>query len=115
MISCRTSELVYSVFEYPDCGEIKFSYHTCKSRFYLSCGNKYVRKRTETILQKCYNCKHRHIVFTISDFLWHFLEKIESFSIFYFKLFPKLYFLGLKININPKIIFKVLSLFSYLR
>ena len=50
MISCRTSVLGYSVYECPDCGEIKFSYHTCKSRFCPSCGNKYVRKRTETIL-----------------------------------------------------------------
>lgn len=28
MISCRTSELGYSIYECPDCGEIKFSYHT---------------------------------------------------------------------------------------
>ena len=75
MISCRTSSLGYSVYECPDCGEIKFCYHTCKSRFCPSCGNKYVRKRTEAILQKCYNCKHRHIVFTMSDFLWDFFRK----------------------------------------
>lgn len=75
MISCRTSELGYSVYECPDCGELKFSYHTCKSRLCPSCGNKYVRKRTEAILQKCYNCKYRHIVFTISDFLWDFFRK----------------------------------------
>ena len=75
MISCRTSDLGYSVYECPDCGELKFSYHTCKSRFCPSCGNKYVRKRTEAILQKCYNGKHRHIVFTISDFLWDFFRK----------------------------------------
>ena len=68
MISCRTSKLGYSVYECPDCVEIKFSFHTCKSRFCLSCGNKYVRKRTEAILQNCYSCKHRYIVFTISDF-----------------------------------------------
>lgn len=70
MISCGTSELGYSLYECPDCGELKFSYHTCKSRFCPSCGNKYVKKRADSILQKCYNCKHRHIVFTISDFLW---------------------------------------------
>lgn len=27
MISCRTSKLGYSVYECPDCGEIKFSFH----------------------------------------------------------------------------------------
>ena len=76
MISCRTSSLGYSLYECPDCGEIKFCYHTCKSRFCPSCGNKYVKKRAENILQKCYNCKHRHIVFTISNYLWD-LFKID--------------------------------------
>lgn len=75
MISCKTASLGYSVYECSHCGEIKFCYHTCKSRFCPSCGNKYVRTRTEFILQKCYNCKHRHIVFTISDFLWDFFRK----------------------------------------
>lgn len=75
LISCRTSSLGYSVFECSHCGEIKFSYNTCKSRFCPSCGNKYVRKRAEAILQKCYNCKHRHIVFTISDELWSIFRK----------------------------------------
>ena len=75
MRSCKTSELGYSVYECPDCGELKFSYHTCKSRFCPSCGNKYVKKRADAILQKCYNCKHRHIVFTISDYLWDIFRK----------------------------------------
>ena len=89
MISCRTSELGYSVYECPDCGELKFSYHTCKSRFCPSCGNKYVRKRTEAILQKCYNCKHRHIVFTISDFLWDFFRKDRKLLDFLFQAVSK--------------------------
>ena len=50
MISCRTSSLGYSLYECPDCGEIKFCYHTYKSRFCPSCGNKYVKKRAENIL-----------------------------------------------------------------
>lgn len=75
MIKCKTIKLGYSLYECPNCNEIKFIFHTCKSRFCPSCGNKYVRKRTEAILQKCYNCKHRHIVFTISDFLWDFFRK----------------------------------------
>lgn len=85
MISCKTSALGYSVYECPDCGELKFSYHTCKSRFCPSCGNKYVRKRTESILQKCYNCKHRHIVFTISDYLWDYFRKDRKLIAFLFQ------------------------------
>ena len=36
MISCRTSDLGYSVYECPDCGEIKFSYHTCNHRYLMA-------------------------------------------------------------------------------
>lgn len=89
MISCRTSALGYSVYECSDCGEIRFSYHTCKSRFCPSCGNKYARMRTEAILQKCYNCKHRHIVFTISDYLWPFFRKDRKLLDLLFKAASK--------------------------
>ena len=75
MMSCRTAQLGYSLYECPDCGETKFCFHTCKSRFCPSCGNKYALKRAESILQKCYKCKHRHIVFTISDILWPLFRK----------------------------------------
>jgi len=75
MINCKTSALGYSLYECPDCENKKFVFHTCKSRFCPSCGNSYVRKRTDNILSKCYNCKHRHIVFTISDQLWDIFRK----------------------------------------
>ena len=79
MISCRTSELGYSVYECPDCGEIKFSYHTCKSRFCPSCGNKYVRKRTEAILQKCYNP-----TFSVAKTKNHrFTQYFQGFAMFF--------------------------------
>ncbi len=78
MTSCRTSSLGYSLFECPHCGELKFVFHTCKSRFCPSCGVAYVKKRTNNILSKCYNCKHRHIVFTISDYLWDLFRKDRS-------------------------------------
>jgi len=74
VISCKTSALGYSFYECPTCGESKCVYHTCKSRFCSSCGNKINIKRVDKTLSKCYNCKHRHIVFTISDFLWDFFR-----------------------------------------
>lgn len=52
MISCKTLQLGYSLYECSHCKELKFSFHTCKSRFCPFCGNKYVRKRIESILQK---------------------------------------------------------------
>ena len=70
MIKCKTIKLGYSLYECPNCNKIKFVFHTCKSRFCPSCGNSSIRKRTNKILSKCYKCDHRHIVFTISDYLW---------------------------------------------
>lgn len=114
MIACKTSELGYSVYECPDCGEIKFSYHTCKSRFCPSCGNKYVKKRSGAILQKCYNCKHRHIVLLFLIIFGIFLEKIENLSIYFFVLSLLPYFLGLKAILKKNIILQVFSQFSTL-
>lgn len=65
MISCRTSKLGYSVYECPDCGEIKFSFHTCKSRFCPSCSNKYNKQRSASIFSKL--LFNYNVVFTIPD------------------------------------------------
>ena len=65
MISCRTSKLGYSVYECPDCVEIKFSFHTYKYRFCHYCGNKYNKQRFASIFSKLlFNC---NVVFTIPD------------------------------------------------
>lgn len=75
MMLCKTKALGGSVFKCPNCGEEKFVYHTCKSRFCNSCGIKYSKQRALSIESKLLNCSHRHLVFTISDFLWPlFLE-----------------------------------------
>lgn len=65
VIACHNKELGYSVYECPDCHDIVFVGHTCKSRICSSCGYKYKNARVENIMQTAYNCKHRQIVFTI--------------------------------------------------
>ncbi|MGM9834765.1 MAG: transposase [Bacilli bacterium] len=65
IINCFNKDLGCSVYECPNCHDIIFLGHTCKSRFCSSCGYKYKLERVENILQKAYNCKHRQIVFTI--------------------------------------------------
>ena len=75
MINCKTSALGYSCFKCPNCGEEKIVYNTCKSRFCNSCGIKYAKQRADFIESKLISGNHRHLVFTISDFLWPlFLE-----------------------------------------
>lgn len=75
MIDCKTAALGYSCFKCPNCGEEKIVYNTCKSRFCNSCGIKYAKQRSNSIESKLITGNHRHLIFTISDFLWPlFLE-----------------------------------------
>lgn len=75
MLKCKTSALGYSCYKCHNCGEEKVVYNTCKSRFCNSCGVKYSKQRALNIESKLIAGNHRHLVFTISDFLWKlFLE-----------------------------------------
>ena len=65
IIDCANKNLGCSVFECPNCHDIIFIGHTCKSRLCSSCGYKYKNERVENILQTAYRCNHRQIVFTI--------------------------------------------------
>lgn len=65
MINCHNKSLGCSVFECPECHDMIFVGHTCKSRLCSSCGYKIKNQRVENILETCYKCKHRQIVFTI--------------------------------------------------
>ena len=67
IIDCFNKNLGCSLYECPNCHDIIFVGHTCKSRFCSSCGYKYKNNRVESILQTAYNCKHRQIVFTIPE------------------------------------------------
>ena len=67
IIDCYNKNLGCSVYECPNCHDIIFVGHTCKSRFCSSCGYKYKNDRVESILQTAYNCNHRQIVFTIPE------------------------------------------------
>lgn len=67
IIDCYNKDLGCSVYECPNCKDIVFIGHTCKSRLCSSCGYKYKNQRVHSILQTAYNCKHRQIVFTIPE------------------------------------------------
>lgn len=74
MMKCRTKHLGYSLYECPNCHNVHIQYHSCKSKFCTSCGNKYSKERVISITSKLYNCNHRHLVFTIHDALWNLLR-----------------------------------------
>lgn len=75
MMKCKTRELGYSVFKCPTCEYESIVPNTCKSRVCSSCGIKYAKQRTETIMEHLHNCPHRHMVFTIPDILWPYFRK----------------------------------------
>lgn len=84
MMNCKTPSLGGSVFKCPQCGNIKYVFHTCKSRFCNSCGIKYAKQRSLAIQSKLISCNHRHLVFTISDILWPlFLENRDRLNLMF--------------------------------
>ena len=78
IIDCYYKNLGCSLYECPNCHDIVFIGHTCKSRFCSSCGYKYKSYRVESVLQTAYNCPHRQIVFTIPS-------KLRSYFFFPFE------------------------------
>ena len=82
IIDCFNKNLGSSLYECPNCHDIIFVGHTCKSRFCSSCGYKYKNHRVESIMQTDYNCNHRQIVFTIPEqlrnyFFYPFEDRIN--------------------------------------
>ena len=80
IIDCANKNLGCSLYECPNCHDIIFIGHTCKSRLCSSCGYKYKNDRVESVMQTAYNCNHRQIVFTIP----------ESLRIYFFKDYEKM-------------------------
>lgn len=58
MMICNSPKLGSSVFKCPNCGNYKFSYNTCKSRFCNSCGVKYSKQRSLSIESKLISATH---------------------------------------------------------
>lgn len=85
IINCYNKNLGCNVYQCPDCNNISFISHTCKSRFCSSCGYKYKLERVENILSTAYNCKHRQIVFTCAKELWpYFFIDFDNLINIYF-------------------------------
>ena len=74
IIDCANHNLGTSVYVCPEDNEVIFSHHTCKGKLCSSCGIKSHKVKTQNILEKCINTKHRHITFTIPNDLnmWFF-------------------------------------------
>jgi len=92
VIDCSNHNLGASVFVCPNDDEVIFSHHTCKGKLCSSCGIKSQKIKTENILQKCLNVKHRHITFTIpKDLTPWFFDDLTSSNILFSSVSDTIY------------------------
>jgi len=75
VIKCGDWHNGYTMYRCPDCGSIKVVPFRCHSRFCNTCGVAYQADRAASIAAKLFNCKHRHIVFTIAEELRIYFRK----------------------------------------
>lgn len=75
VINCGNPDYGYALYVYEHCKKLLKVPFRCKSRFCNTCGVKYAQDRALSMAQKSIRCKHRHIVFTMSDKLWDYFQK----------------------------------------
>lgn len=75
IIHCGSPEYGYALYVCEHCGKFLKVPFRCKSRFCNTCGVKYAQDRALAMAKKAIRCKHRHIVFTMSDKLWEYFQK----------------------------------------
>lgn len=92
IIDCSFHNLGTSVFVCPNDDEVIFCHHTCKGKLCASCGIKSQKIKTQNILQKCINVKHRHITFTIpNDLNYWFFNDLTTTDILFVSVSETLY------------------------
>lgn len=75
IINCGNQDFGYALYVCEHCGKFLKVPFRCKSRFCNTCGVKYAQDRALAMAKKSIRCKHRHIVFTMSDKLWSYFQK----------------------------------------
>lgn len=75
IINCGNPDFGYALYVCDHCGKFLKVPFRCKSRFCNTCGVKYAQDRAFSMVKKSIRCKHRHIVFTMSDKLWIYFQK----------------------------------------
>ena len=75
IINCGNPDFGYALYVCEHCGKFLKVPFRCKSRFCNTCGVKYAQDRALSMAKKSIRCKHRHIVFTMSDKLWPYFQK----------------------------------------
>ena len=78
IINCGNPDYGYAIYVCDHCKKFVKVPFRCKSRFCNTCGVKYAQDRAFSMTKKSIRCKHRHIVFTMSDKLWPYFQKYRN-------------------------------------
>lgn len=78
IINCGNPDYGYALYICDHCKKFVKVPFRCKSRFCNTCGVKYAQDRAFSMTKKSIRCKHRHIVFTMSDKLWPYFHKYRE-------------------------------------
>ena len=78
IINCGNPDYGYALYVCDHCKKFVKVPFRCKSRFCNTCGVKYAQNRAFSMTKKSIRCKHRHIVFTMSDKLWPYFQKYRD-------------------------------------
>lgn len=78
IINCGNPDYGYALYVCDHCKKFVKVPFRCKSRFCNTCGVKYAQDRSFSMTKKSIRCKHRHIVFTMSDKLWPYFQKYRN-------------------------------------
>ena len=78
IINCGNPDYGYALYVCDHCKKFVKVPFRCKSRFCNTCGVKYAQDRAFSMTKKSIRCKHRHIVFTMSDKLWTYFQKYRD-------------------------------------
>lgn len=78
IINCGNPDYGYALYVCDHCKKFVKVPFRCKSRFCNTCGVKYAQDRSFSMTKKSIRCKHRHIVFTMSDKLWPYFQKYRD-------------------------------------
>ena len=78
IMNCGNPDYGYALYVCEHCKKFVKVPFRCKSRFCNTCGVKYAQDRAFSMTKKSIRCKHRHIVFTMSDKLWSYFLKYRN-------------------------------------
>lgn len=100
-LRCRDFKKNFAVFTCSSCGHSAVRPNTCKSKLCPTCGKIYSEHITQNFLANMIDKRHRHILFTLPDYLWNFFigrqHLLSVISDNLFKLF-KFQFAKSKVN-----------------